>query len=238
MINIFKSPNALLRRNDDVSLKVIQWLVQKKAELTSKSRTCALWFNYLMYVEIIQQYIEAERKNDWSSHVSLTKQIINLFAATGHNNYAKTCRLYIQSISHLERDYPEIFEQFTAGNHTVKHSEKTWSGIWTDLSIEQILMRSLKGRGGVIAKGMTENVLIVWTKTMHRCAEVPVSEAIEELTSVNNSLKSTKKCFQGAFSVTVMNLSKFSHGFGVTTLSIVMKNWYALIQDLLMKVIM
>ena len=33
-------------------------------------------------------------------------------------------------------------------------------------------MKSLKGRGGMIGKGMNENVLNVWTKTMHRSAEV------------------------------------------------------------------
>ena len=49
-----------------------------------------------------------------------------------------------------------------------------WSELSTDLSIEQILMKSLKGRGGVIGKGMTEIVLNVWTKTMHRSAEVIV----------------------------------------------------------------
>ena len=43
-------------------------------------------------------------------------------------------------------------------------------------------MRSLKGRGGVIGKGMTDNVLNVWTKSMHRCAEV--SEAVDEITFV------------------------------------------------------
>ena len=129
-----------------------------------------------MYVEIIQQYIEAERKNDWSSHVLLTKQMINLFAATGHNNYSKTCRFYLQSILTLEKDHPDIFAQFMAGNHTVRRTDKIWSGIWTDLSIEQILMKSLKGRGGVIGKGMSGHVINVWTKTMHRCADV--SDAI------------------------------------------------------------
>ena len=98
--------------------------------------------------------------------------MINLFAATAHNNYAKTCRLYLQSVEVLKSDHPQIFEQFVIGNHTVRRTEMTWSGIWTDLSIEQILMKSLKGRGGVIGKGMTENVLNVWTKTMHRTAEV------------------------------------------------------------------
>ena len=33
-------------------------------------------------------------------------------------------------------------------------------------------MKSLKGRGGMIGKGMTKNVLNVWIKTMHRSAEV------------------------------------------------------------------
>ena len=41
-----------------------------------------------------------------------------------------------------------------------------------DLSIEQILMKSLKGRAGFIVKGITENVVHVWTNTMHQCAAV------------------------------------------------------------------
>ena len=98
--------------------------------------------------------------------------MINLFAATAHNNYAKTCRLYLQSVDKLEKNHPQIFEQFSFGNHTVRRTAMIWSGLWTDLSIEQILMKSLKGRGGVIGKGMTEIVLNVWTKAMHRSAEV------------------------------------------------------------------
>ena len=98
--------------------------------------------------------------------------MINLFAAIAHNNYAKTCRLYLQSVGKLEKDHPQIFEQFSFGNHTVRRTDMIWSGLWTDLSIEKILMKSLKGRGGVIGKGMTEIVLNVWAKTMHRSAEV------------------------------------------------------------------
>ena len=98
--------------------------------------------------------------------------MINLFAATTHNNNAKTCRLYLQSVEVLEKDHPQIFEQFVIGNHTVRRTEMTWSGLWTNLSVEQILMESLKGRGGVIGKRMTENVLNVWAKTMYRSAEV------------------------------------------------------------------
>ena len=33
-------------------------------------------------------------------------------------------------------------------------------------------MKALKGRGGVIGKGVEENVLNVWTRSMHKCADV------------------------------------------------------------------
>ena len=98
--------------------------------------------------------------------------MLNLFAATAHSNCAKSCRLYVQSIETLESKHPHIYEQFILGNHTVRRRDRNRTEIWTDLSIEQILMKTLKGRGEVVGKGMTENVLNVGTKSMHRCAEV------------------------------------------------------------------
>ena len=95
----------------------------------------------------------------------------------------------------LEKEHPSIFEQFTLGNHTVRRTEKIWSGIWTDLSIEQILMKSLKGRGSVIGKGMSDNVLTVWTKTMHRCAEI--SERMNEITSATYESQTHKEMQPG-----------------------------------------
>ena len=71
----------------------------------------------------------------------------------------------MQSIDVLEKDHPEIVEQFVIGNHTVRRTEMIWSGLWIDLSIDQVLMISLKGRGGVIGKGVTQNLLDVWIKT-------------------------------------------------------------------------
>ena len=115
--------------------------------------------------------------------------MLNLFAATDHSSYARTCRLYLQLISSLENDNHEVHAEFLARNHTVRPSEKAWSGIWTDLAIEQVLM-SLEGRGGVVSKDMTENVTNMWTKTLHRWAEI--SDAVDNLltsTSCSNKHK-------------------------------------------------
>ena len=48
--------------------------------------------------------------------------MLNLFAATGHNNYAKTRRLYIQSIEELNSRNPPLYNQFYLGNHTVRRT--------------------------------------------------------------------------------------------------------------------
>ena len=172
LIEIYESADPMLKQHSAVAIKLTEWFNDQKVKLSNESRTSNLWLSYVQYVQLVQKFIEAERKSNWYMHVAATKQMINLFAATSHNNYALSCRLYLQSVEDLEVNHPDIHAQFVRGNHSVRRTEKIWSGIWTDLSIEQILMRSLKGRGGVIGRGISENVLNVWTKTMHRCAEV------------------------------------------------------------------
>ena len=64
-------------------------------------------------------------------------------------------------------------------------------GIWIYLSIEQILMKSMKCRSGVVSKGITDKVLNVETKSMNRCVEV--AGAIEELVNCNSSSNKHKE---------------------------------------------
>ena len=66
------------------------------------------------------------------SYVLKPQNMLNISAATGHNNYAKTCWLYLQSATSLEKDHPHIFGQFMLGNHTDRRTEKNCSDICTD----------------------------------------------------------------------------------------------------------
>lgn len=65
-----------------------------------------------------------------------------------------------------------VLEHFHIGNKTAEVLDKKWAEICTDLSIEQFFMKSLKGRGEVVGREMPQNILQVWTKTMHRCEDV------------------------------------------------------------------
>ena len=41
-------------------------------------------------------FIRAERTGYCVLHLEVTQEILNFFAAAGHNNYSKCCRLYLQ----------------------------------------------------------------------------------------------------------------------------------------------
>ena len=172
LVKIYDFPNPEEYKNDPIAVHLMQWFISKREEVSSKSRAAGLWLKYVHYIEIVQQFVTAERTSNFTLHISTAKQMINLFAATVHNNYAKTCRLNLQPAEVLEKGHPQIFEQFVIGNHTIRRTEMIWSELWTMLSIEQILMKSLNRKGRVIGKGMTENVLNVWTRTMHISSEV------------------------------------------------------------------
>ena len=149
--------------------------------------------------------------------------MLNLFAATGHNNYAESCRLYLQSILDLETNHPEVYDQIIEGQHAVRRTQKKSTGIWTDLSIDQILMKSLKGRAGVIGKGITENVMHVWTKTMHRCAAI--TEAINKLILIPTPSNQHKEAYSGRVKRDHEDFKKifrYTFSFKCTTLFVIL----------------
>ena len=111
------------------------------------SRTAQLWVQYMEYVKM---FIFAERIGDWESHFDATRRMLNLFAATGHYNYAKCGRMYLQQMLELPSNYPRLYKSFKEnGYHTIRRSNRYWTGLWSDLVIEQVMMKSIKSRGGL-----------------------------------------------------------------------------------------
>ena len=107
-------------------------------------------------------------------------------AASGHNLYTKSVRLYLQSMSSLETDHSYVHRKFEAGFHVVRRSNRLWAGLSTDLVIEQVLMRSLKTSGGLTrGRGMTERQRVIWLLSMLACAEM--NRAMLKLTGVSYS---------------------------------------------------
>ena len=68
-------------------------------------------------------------------------------AASGHNNYTKCLHLYLQQMSNLQYDHPDVYQHFQDGLHVIRRSDRYWAGLSSDLVIEQVLMRSMKTNG-------------------------------------------------------------------------------------------
>ena len=71
--------------------------------------------------------------------------------AAGHLNYARSGQVYLQDMLNLANSMaPDEKNRFTSrGFFTVRRSDKYWCDIWTDMTIEQVLMRSLKTTVGL-----------------------------------------------------------------------------------------
>ena len=84
--------------------KLSQAISDTKELLSKKSRTAKLWISYVNYVATIKKFIIAERISKWELHLKAVTEMLNLFAATGHINYAKSVRLYIQKNGRTSRN--------------------------------------------------------------------------------------------------------------------------------------
>ena len=161
-------------------------LSDHKQQLVNDDRTARLWVQYLDYVRIVKQFLRAERTSDWSLHLLSVSQMLNLLSAAGHNNYAKCARVYLQLMADLPVTHPWLHQQLSCGRHAVRRSDRHWAAISTDLAIEQVMMRSVKNRGGLThGRGFTESVRLTWVQMMHFCATIHA--ALTSLTNLAHS---------------------------------------------------
>ena len=150
MTDAIKENKVVEMHEDSSLLKLRISLEEYKKLLGDSSRTAKLWLQYLYYIDIVRLFIRTERVGDWDLYLISVKKMINLFAATGHINYAKCARLHLQNMLYLKKRHPWVYERFRGGGlHTVRRSDKYWAGIWADLTIEQVMMRAIKTKGGL-----------------------------------------------------------------------------------------
>lgn len=77
----------------------------------------------------------------------------------------------------------DAYKKFTSGVFTIRRTEKFWSGIWSDMTIEQTLMRSMKTSGGLThGRGITPSTLAKWVKSTPVCEKV--CTAVEDFAQV------------------------------------------------------
>ena len=139
---------AKLVGSTEVVQKIAEKLESKRVSMHNQW-TVTLWIQYMNMVDTLRTFIKAERTGNWNLHPQTVREMLPYFAAAGHNNYVKSAYLYLQLMSELHKTHPYVHKSFQDGLHVVRRSDRYWSGLSTDLVIEQVLMRSLKTSGGL-----------------------------------------------------------------------------------------
>ena len=145
------------------------------------SRTAKLWIQYMNMVILVMEFIKAERTGDFNLHLNTVISMLPFFHAAGHHLYAKSAHLYVQKMLELPlKMKKEDFERFSQnGFFCIRRSARYWSGTWSDMVIEQSLMRPMKSIGGLThGRGITQNTLLRWTSSIPLCTEI--TRAIEK----------------------------------------------------------
>ncbi|KYM95812.1 hypothetical protein ALC62_13539 [Cyphomyrmex costatus] len=136
----FENPSGLNFDDNVIENNVAHEIVKKFVEtlqyLKTFGPTACLWVQYFHLINIVKRFIEAERCGNWELHLKCVRDMIPYFHASGHYLYAKS---------------------------TIRRTNKYWSGIWSDMTIEQVLMRSMKSSGGLThGRGISDSVLSKW----------------------------------------------------------------------------
>ena len=61
-------------------------------------------------LDILKQFIKAERMGNWRLHLKATYEMLPYFAASGHNLYATSAYIYYQIMTKLEEGLNEKCE--------------------------------------------------------------------------------------------------------------------------------
>ena len=148
--------------------------------LTPRSRTTRLWVDcFVKPILTVLKYVRAEREADWPLHIVAVKEMMVLFFAAGHHNYARYGLHYARSIEAMP---DKLEDQFIRGQHTMHHKHGIFNGIWSDMAIETTYMRYGHGHSGIIGLTMRQEALKTWAMSIHA-----VNTIISDLNAIDDS---------------------------------------------------
>ena len=84
-------------------------ILENQLQLSKEfGRTQKLWIQFIDMVELVRMFIKAERSGDFRLHLYCVHQMLPIFHASGHLNYAKSAHVYLQdSLELLNSKSPE-----------------------------------------------------------------------------------------------------------------------------------
>ena len=84
----------------------------------------------------------------------------------------------------LEERHPNVFKEFSAGNHSVSRSQQPFAQVWTDMALEQSINLDSKSKGGIVGISRREDAVGRWFLTSHERAAI--THSLKEMCGLEN----------------------------------------------------
>ena len=107
-------------------------------------------------------FVRSERTGDWHLHLYAVKQMLPYLHAAGHLHYAKSAHLYVQQVEELPAEIGILFAE--SDYFAIRRSDNFWARVWSNMTIEQVLMRAIK-----TSEGQYWRKRIVWQHCEEDC---------------------------------------------------------------------
>lgn len=125
-----------------------QWEVQRK----TTSPTFLFWLQILKYETLVLLVVRAHRQRNFSLYVKALEELIPLFFALDHVNYARWAPIHLRDMKSLPESIYKTFQE--KGQWVLSKTGNQFSAIPFDQAHEQE-NKVVKSAGGAI--GLTEN---------------------------------------------------------------------------------
>ena len=124
-------------------------------------------------------FTTAERMENWKLYMYCVCNTLSYLHARGHIAYARSAHLYQQTMDDIKINMnPVEYTKLTKNClFKIRRSDQLWAGTWSNMTIEQVLMRKMKTSGLTRGRGFSEKSLARWIGSMPSCIEV--SQTIE-----------------------------------------------------------
>ena len=176
--------NTMLRMCDAITTLESEF-TRFQTEARGKSQLLAYWSDYVSMVQLLLQFIKADRTGNWILHLSATAAMTPHFFAMDRPNYARWLLVYLADMNQLPETHPAVNEEFMSGNHAISRSPQPFAQVWTDMALKQSINRDSKTNGGIIGISQRAGALERWFLTCHERAAI--TTAMKEMCAIQDS---------------------------------------------------
>lgn len=134
-------------------------------------KTAQFWIGYMDKVSLILRFQRATKENNFDLHLACLEDMIPLFFACDHHNYARYLVVHILTLLNLQRTHPGAEELLRNNGFSVCRSQVPSSRNSVDITIEQTINRYAKCTGGIVGYSRNFWAYARWCITRHERAK-------------------------------------------------------------------